>query len=234
MNLNKTEKLLAAKRKLKEFQLQKRLHAQEHSSKQNTNAKNESISQCQTNCQVTEVDKSCDQNNQYETMHTENSIQPENQLNDVNVVHKEENILNHAFSDTSNSIDAITTKVATNNSKITEKNFSILENNRDGAVSHKNGDNDTRSYLQPNLQSIENDGRCNLNITPSNGPSTVPREHLSETAEGAKVLKDDVDDCKPTDLDLKYNNQFLSTCVEEQKQIVNDLYVQLNHYVGII
>jgi len=150
----------------------------------------------------------------------------------VNVINKEENILNHTFSDTANLID--TTKITANN-EITEKSFSILENNCDDTKSHESDGKDViHSHLQLTLQSVENDGRYNLNVISSNGPSTVHREHLLEMTSETKMLKDDIGHTEPnSDLNLKCSNQFLSTSLEEQKQVVNDLYMQLGHYVSI-
>lgn len=235
MNLSKTEKLLAAKKKLKEFQLQKRLHAQDSSGKQQiANTMNESISQCQTNCQAAEVNKSGDRYNRYETKQLEISCQSENQLNSMNIMHKEENMINHAFSDTNNLTDAMTTKLVTDNSEPVENNFSILENSRNDTVSNESDDKDsTHLHLQPYLQSAENDGRHNLNVTPSNGPLTAHKKQSLEVgSEDANVH--DVTDANHSesnlDLDPKSNNQFVNTYMEEQKQIVNELYAQLRHY----
>ncbi|XP_072753851.1 golgin subfamily A member 2 isoform X2 [Anoplolepis gracilipes] len=178
MNLSKTEKLLAAKKKLKEFQLQKKLQAQEASNKQqDVNIIDESLeSQCQTSYQTIEVDKLHDQNSHNEIKHTENLELLEEHLDKLNIVHKEGN---------------------------------------------------------PDSQFMENDGRCNLNIVASNGPSTVQTEHLLEMAsEVANVLTEDADHSDPSlfDIDLKCRNQFLTTCLEEQRQLVNDLHIQVSRY----
>jgi len=112
-----------------------------------------------------------------------------------------------------------------------------LENNRDDTKSYESDDKDViHSHLQLNLQSVENDKRYNLNVISSNGASIEHKEHLSEMAsEATKMLKDDIDHSEPnSDLNLKCSNQFLSTSLEEQKQVVNDLYIQLGHYVSII
>lgn len=233
MNLSKTEKLLAAKKKLKEFQLQKRLQAQEASNKQqDTNIIDESISQCQTNCQTIEVDKSYDQNNHNEIKQTDNLIQPEGHLDKINIIHKEENVLNHAFSDTNNLINTTESdsKIATNEK--TEKNFPVLENCLENTILYESGDKDS-THLQADSQFMENDKRYNLNIVTSNGPSTVQTEHLLEMAtEVANVLTDDTDNSDPSlfDNDLKCRNQFLTTCLEEQRQLVNDLHIQVSRY----
>lgn len=232
MNLSKTEKLLAAKKKLKEFQLQKRLQAQEGSSKQqDTNIIDESISQCQTNCQTMEIDNPYDQNNHNAIKHTENLMQFEEHLDKINIVSKEVNILNHAFSDINNLIDATENKIVT--SETTEKNFSTLGNCVEYTLLYENDDKDTvHSHLQPNSQFVENNGKYNLNIVTSNGPSTVQKEHLLEMASEVANVLTDTDHSDPSlfDIDLKCRNQFLTTCLEEQKQLVNDLHVQVNRY----
>lgn len=197
-----------------------------------------SFQQCQTNCQAAEVNKSGDRYNRYETKQLEISCQSENQLNSMNIMHKEENMINHAFSDTNNLTDAMTTKLVTDNSEPVENNFSILENSRNDTVSNESDDKDsTHLHLQPYLQSAENDGRHNLNVTPSNGPLTAHKKQSLEVgSEDANVH--DVTDANHSesnlDLDPKSNNQFVNTYMEEQKQIVNELYAQLRHYVSII
>ncbi|XP_071631430.1 golgin subfamily A member 2 [Temnothorax longispinosus] len=233
MNLNKTEKLLAAKKKLKEFQLQKKLQVEESLNKQqDSNVTNKSISQCQTNCQTAKVDELCDQKNQNEVKCVEKRY--EKHIDDTDVIHKEENVINH-FDGASNLPDTIETKVTANNSKITEKSFPILESYPESAALHESGNKDgTHSRLQPDLQFVGNDGRYNLNATVSNGPSTVQKEYLLEMAsEVAHVLTDDTDHTEPPNsfnLDLNCRNQFLSSCMEEQKQLVNDLHIQVSRY----
>ncbi|KAL6444057.1 hypothetical protein ACFW04_001777 [Cataglyphis niger] len=235
MNLNKTEKLLAAKKKLKEFQLQKKLQAQEASNKQqDANIIDESISQCQTSCQTIEVDKPYDQNNDNEITQTDNLVQSEEHLDEMNIVHKEGNVLNHTFdsSDTNNLKDTTesNSKIATN--ERTEKNFPVLKNCLENTVLYESADKDS-AHLQADSQFMENDERYNLNIVASNGPSTVQTEHLLEMAsEVANVLTDDTDHSDPSlfDIDLKCRNQFLTTCLEEQRQLVNDLHIQVSRY----
>ncbi|XP_032682867.1 golgin subfamily A member 2-like [Odontomachus brunneus] len=229
MNLSKTEKLLAAKKKLKEFQLQKRLQAQEASNKpQNADVVDESISRCQTNYQSIETDKSCNQN---ETKHTENFLHSEKHMDDINAIYKEESIFN-AVSDTNNLVDTTEIKTATNNSQITEKN-SVLEYCSEENTYESSDKNATHPCLQADLQFKENDGKYKLNITPSNGPSTVQKEHLLEMAsEVANILTDDTDDNESTldNLDAKCRYQFVNTYLEEQKQLVNDLHVRISCY----
>ncbi|XP_072753850.1 golgin subfamily A member 2 isoform X1 [Anoplolepis gracilipes] len=233
MNLSKTEKLLAAKKKLKEFQLQKKLQAQEASNKQqDVNIIDESLeSQCQTSYQTIEVDKLHDQNSHNEIKHTENLELLEEHLDKLNIVHKEGNVLNHDFNDTNNLIDTTESKIT---NEIIEKNLPVLENCLENTVLYESGDKGSiHSHLQPDSQFMENDGRCNLNIVASNGPSTVQTEHLLEMAsEVANVLTEDADHSDPSlfDIDLKCRNQFLTTCLEEQRQLVNDLHIQVSRY----
>ncbi|KYQ60610.1 Golgin subfamily A member 2 [Trachymyrmex zeteki] len=229
--MSKTEKLLAAKKKLKEFQLQKKLQVQETLNKQqDLNVIDESISQCQTNCQTAEVDKLYNQKKQNEDAEK----QYEKHICSTDIMHKEENVTNH-FDDANNLPDMIETKVTTSNSEITEKSFPTLENYPETAVLHESGNKDIMySRLQSDSQYMGNDEKYNLNITASNGPSMVQKEYLLEMAsEVAHVLTDDTDHSEPPsslDFDLKCRNQFLSSCLEEQKQLVNDLHIQVSRY----
>lgn len=191
--------------------------------------------QCQTNCQTAEVDELCDQKNQNEVNCAEK--QYEKYINDTDIVNKEENVVNHF--DGANSLpDTIETKIAANNNETAEKSFPISENYPESAVLRESGNkDDTHSRLQPDLQSVENDGRYNLNVMASNGPSTVQKEYLLEMAsEVAHVLTDDTDHNESPssfNLDLNCRNQFLSSCLEEQKHLVSDLHVQVSRYVSI-
>ncbi|XP_018337063.1 PREDICTED: golgin subfamily A member 2-like [Trachymyrmex septentrionalis] len=232
MNMSKTEKLLAAKKKLKEFQLQKKLQVQETLNKQqDTNVTDESISQCQTNCQTAEVDKLYNQKKQNEVEYVEK--QYEKHIYGTDIMHKEENITNH-FDGANNLSDMIETKIATSNSEVTEKSFPTLENYPETTGLHESGNKNTiHSRLQSDSQYVGNDEKYNLNITASNGP-TVQKEYLLEMAsEVAHVLTDDIDHSEPPsslDFDVKCRNQFLSSCLEEQKQLVNDLHIQVSRY----
>lgn len=179
------------------------------------------------------MDKSYDQNSHNEIKQTDNLIQPEGHLDKINI-HKEKNVLNHAFSDTNNLINMTESdsKIATNEK--TEKNFPVLENCLENTILYESGDKDS-THLQADSQFKENDKRYNLNIVTSNGPSTVQTEHLLEMAtEVANVLTDDTDNSDPSlfDNDLKCRNQFLTTCLEEQRQLVNDLHIQVSRYVS--
>lgn len=248
---------------LKEFQLQKKLQVQETLSKQqdlNIIHTNESISQvinnveihmfctfeciivekcfqqCQTNCQTAEMDELCDQKNQNEVKCMEK--QYEKHVNDTDIIHKEENVISH-FDGASNLVDMTETKIAANSNERTEKSFPILENYSESTALHKSDNkDDMHSHLQSDLQSVGNNGRYNLNVTASNGPSTVQKEYLLEMAsEVAHALTDDIEHGElPSsfNLDLKCRNQFLSSCLEEQKQLVNDLHVQVSRYVSIL
>lgn len=180
------------------------------------------------------MDEFCDRENQNEIKCIEK--RHEKHIDDIDIIHKEENIINH-FDGANNILDASEIKVAANNSEITEKNFPVLENYLQNTL-HESGNKDgMHSHLQPDLQSVGNDGRYHLNVTSSNGPSTVQKEYLLEMAsEVAHVLTEDTDHNElPSsfNLDLKCRNQFLSSCLEEQKQLVNDLHVQVSRYVSI-
>lgn len=63
----------------------------------------------------------------------------------------------------------------------------------------------------------------------------VQKEHLLEMASAvADVLTSDSEHIDTTlDCDLMYRNQFLSSCLEEQKKIVNELHLELSNSVSI-
>jgi len=190
--------------------------------------------QCQTSCQNFEVDKFCDQSKQYEIKQTENLIQSNKHLDDTNIIDKGENVLHP--NDTNISISATKSKIASN-SDTTEKNIPTLEREEDTILYESNDKDAANLCLQPDTHLIENDGKYNLNTVSLNGSSAMQKEHLLEMAsEVANVLTDNTDHTEPTlfDLDLKCRNQFLSTCLEEQKQLVNDLHVQVSRYVSIV
>lgn len=155
-------------------------------------------------------------------------------MDDINAIHKEENIFS-AVSDTNNLVDTTEIKTATNNIQITEKN-SVLEYCPED-IYESSDKNATHPCLQADLQFKENNGKYKLNITPSNGPSTVQKEHLLEMAsEVANILTDDIDDNESTlgNLDAKCRYQFVNTYLEEQKQLMNDLHVRISCYVSIV
>lgn len=190
--------------------------------------------QCQTNCQTAEVDEVCDRGNQNEVKCTEK--RHEKHIDDTDTIRKEENVINH-FDGASNLLDA--SKVIANNSETTEKSFPILENYPENTTLLHKGDNKDgmHLHLHPDLRSMGNDERYNLNVISSNGP-TVQKEYLLEMAsEVAHVLTEDTDHSElPSsfNLDLKcQKNQFLSSCLEEQKQLVNDLHIQVSRYVSM-
>lgn len=177
----------------------------------------------------------CNQKNQNEAKCTEKRY--EKHIDDTNIVHREENVINH-FDGANNLLDTTETKVVMNNNEITEKSIP-LENCLESAVLHESDNKDSiRPHLQSESQYVENNGRYNLNVATSNGPSTVQKEYLLEMAsEVANVLTDDIDHSEPPssfDLDLKCRNQFLNSCLEEQKHLVNDLHVQVSRYVSIL
>ena len=178
------------------------------------------------------MDKLYNQKNEIEYIEK----QFEKHIYDTDIMHKEENITNHF--DANNLPDMIEIKIATSNNEVTEKSFPTLENYPETARLHESGNkNIMHSCLQSGSQYVGNDEKYNLNITASNGPSTVQKEYLLEMAsEVAHVLTDDIDHSEPSsslDFDLKCRNQFLSSCLEEQKQLVNDLHIQVSRYVSI-
>ncbi|XP_012279580.1 golgin subfamily A member 2 isoform X2 [Orussus abietinus] len=101
------------------------------------------------------------------------------------------------------------------------------------------------------ILSHENNGNCTVNV---NSPSEVEtlqlkdqhlkyigfnkfasaqKEHLMQMASAVEdVLIDNTEDSKGStlDSDLEYRNQFLVSCIEEQKQLVTELHMQVSQY----
>nr|XP_031831439.1 golgin subfamily A member 2-like isoform X1 [Nomia melanderi] len=190
MNLSKTEKLLAAKKKLREFQLHKM--AQDGSIKQ----KHHSVDI--PSSQSTEINKSdLETNNTISTLEdTANNISISDQnfqknetISADNIIHTQ-NIINHE--DSHSSVEETTKPV--------------------------------QDTIQVKLKSnIENE--IELNDFPK-----VQKEHLLEMASAvADVLTNDSEHTETTlDCDLMCRNQFLSSYLEEQKKIVNELHIELS------
>lgn len=176
------------------------------------------------------MNKPHDQNNQNETKHIEDINQSEKHLNNV---HNKETLSNHT-NDTNNLIDFSEPTIS---SEITEKDYLVSQNCIDYTGVYDSRNKDTvHSHSQTNLQSVENDGKYNLNMIPSDRSSTVKKEHSQEiNSEVANLVADATDHSEITsyNCDVKDLNQFLSTCLEEQKQLVTDLHIQASRYVSI-
>lgn len=162
-------------------------------------------------------------------------------MDNTNIIYKEDNVLNNAFGNGNNLLDVA--ENTTIHNQVAEKNFPLSENYIESTRFHESENKDDRHTFpnQPDLQFMKNDEKYKLAITPSNKTSVVQKEHLLEMAsEVANVLTDNIDHNEATTydvsnaLDLKYHNEFLSTCLQEQQQAVNDLHIQVSHYVSIV
>lgn len=77
------------------------------------------------------------------------------------------------------------------------------------------------------------DEQSNFNASTNN---FLQKEHLLQMAKTvANVLEDDkvIDQSLLNHCDLEQKNEFLTTCLEEQKKFVNQLHVQLSQSVSI-
>ncbi|CAK9822282.1 Golgin subfamily A member 2 [Anthophora retusa] len=193
MNLSKSEKLLAAKKKLREFQLNKMM--QDDSAKQKHPANDLSSSQCQNietkglNLEVT--------NNASTVKTSENSmhvVEQDLQVNEAlptDSVTISENVTNHEkLQDTSN-----------NTNKFTQDMQEMT--------------------ITPELKK-----KMDLNDFPK-----VQKEHLLEMASAvADVLTNEPEHTETSlDSDLICRNQFLSSYLEEQRKMINDLHIELSN-----
>ncbi|XP_054012091.1 golgin subfamily A member 2-like [Hylaeus anthracinus] len=193
MNLSKTEKLLAAKKKLREFQLNKMI--QDGAKKQKHHSTDLSSSQCEnegTNKSNIEV------------------------VNNTSPLETSDNNIN----------------VPGQNFQSNETMSENLMANTENSVNHTELQNSLEETVKP-TQEIQN-----TNIRPEierkmelNDFPKVQKEHLLEMASAvADVLTNDSEHVETTlDCDLMCRNQFLSSCLEEQKKIVNELHIELSN-----
>lgn len=164
--------------------------------------------------------------------HTENFQSPKH-LDDTSIIDKVKSVLNP--NDTNVLISITENEIAS--SDITEKNILTLESCvEDATLNESNDKNATNLHFQPDSHLIENNDKYNLNIAPLNGSSITQKEHLLEMASEVANVLTNTEHIEPTlfDIDLKYHNQFLNTRLEEQKQLINDLHIQVSCYVSMV
>ncbi|KOC70191.1 Golgin subfamily A member 2 [Habropoda laboriosa] len=193
MNLSKSEKLLAAKKKLREFQLNKMM--QDDSAKQSHPPIDLSSSQCQNaetnklNIEVT--------NNTSTIKTSENNIHTFEQDFQINEV------------------------VSTDSGIIAENiiNHEKLQNSLNNTTKL------TQDMQEMNLK-LELEKKIDLNDFPK-----VQKEHLLEMASAvADVLTNEPEHTETSlDSDLMCRNQFLSSYLEEQRKMINDLHIELSN-----
>lgn len=83
-------------------------------------------------------------------------------------------------------------------------------------------------------QQIES-SNANLNVANSVS-SSLQKEHLLQMADAvANVLFEEhvLDEAALNHSDLEQRNQFLMSCLEEQKRLVNQMYIQVGQYVSL-
>ncbi|CAK9807897.1 Golgin subfamily A member 2 [Anthophora plagiata] len=193
MNLSKSEKLLAAKKKLREFQLNKMM--QDDSAKQKHPANDLSSSQCQ-NAETKELNLKVT-NNASTVKTSENSMHIVEQHFQVN--------------------EALPTDSATTSENVT--NHEKLQNT-------SNNTNKFTQDIQEMTMTPELKKTMDLNDFPK-----VQKEHLLEMASAvADVLTNEPEHTETSlDSDLMCRNQFLSSYLEEQRKMINDLHIELSN-----
>ncbi|XP_076638697.1 golgin subfamily A member 2 [Colletes latitarsis] len=192
MNLSKSEKLLAAKKKLKEFQLKK---IQDGSTKQ----EHQSVDLSSSQCQNTEINKL--------------ELEAINNISTLETFENNTHVINQDF----------------------QKNETMpnsLKVNTETIVNHKESQNSVEETIKPNqeMQEINVRSEIEKKVELNNFPK-VQKEHLLEMASAvADVLTNDSEHVETTlDCDLTCHNQFLSSCLEEQKKVVNELHMELSN-----
>ncbi|KAF3424943.1 hypothetical protein E2986_09406 [Frieseomelitta varia] len=192
MNLSKSEKLLAAKKKLREFQLSKMQNNQDASIKQ----KHQSVNLLPQQYQIVKTDTS-----HLEVIPNASTAEiPENdtfavqefqknEVSSVNLVATSENAINH---------DKV----------------------------HYSAEETTNTETVQELNIPEMEKKVDLNDFPK-----VQKEHLLKMASAvADVLTNESEYAETSlDSDLICHNQFLSSYLEEQKKIVNELHIELSN-----
>lgn len=190
MNLSKTEKLVAAKKKLREFQ--------ENKLKQDGSAKRKHHSTDFLQSQNVETNVSDSKLGTISTLETcangksgSNENFQRNETPSIDAIVNTENTMNH------------------------EGSHNMVE--------------ETAIPMQEMPQVKLNSGVENK-LELSDFPK-VQKEHLLEMASAvAEVLTNDSEHPETTlDCDLMCRNQFLSSCLEEQKKIDNELYIELSN-----
>ncbi|XP_076164834.1 golgin subfamily A member 2 isoform X1 [Ptiloglossa arizonensis] len=193
MNLSKTEKLVAAKKKLREFQLSKMM--QDSSTKQ----KHQLMDSLSSQCQNVEINKS-----DFEVVNNTPTLQTTE--SNINIVgqdfQRNETIYTNLIIDTENTVNCEELQ-----NSVTKTTKPIQE-------------------MQEINLTTDIEKKVELNDFPK-----VQKEHLLEMASAvADVLTSDSEHIDTTlDCDLMYRNQFLSSCLEEQKKIVNELHLELSN-----
>ncbi|XP_076757423.1 golgin subfamily A member 2 [Xylocopa sonorina] len=194
MNLSKNEKLLAAKKKLREFQLSKMQNSQDGSAKQK-HFQDSPSSQAQ-NAETTKSN--------LEVISNTLTIEPCE--NNTHVLHQ----------------NCESNEVVPTDSVVNPENTVIPEDLQ----------NPTEDAAKPTEDVQE------INLKPEaekavdlNDFSKVQKEHLLEMASAvADVLTNETENTETSlDYDLVWRNQFLSSCLDEQKNIVNELHIELSN-----
>ncbi|CAL7950861.1 unnamed protein product [Xylocopa violacea] len=194
MNLSKNEKLLAAKKKLREFQLSKMQNTQDGSVKQK-----HFVDLPSTQVQNAETNKS-----------------------NLEVVS-----------------NTLTIEPCENNTRVLHQNFESNEVvSTDSVVNSENTINseDLQNPIEDAAKPTEDVQEVNLKPEAEksvdlNDFSKVQKEHLLEMASAvADVLTNEAENTETSlDYDLVWRNQFLSSCLDDQKNIVNELHVELSN-----
>ncbi|XP_076665638.1 golgin subfamily A member 2 [Andrena cerasifolii] len=193
MNLSKSEKLLAAKKKLREFQMNKMM--QDGCARQ----KHDSGDPLSSQCENTDSNKS-----DSEAVNSTPTLEPTSE----------------------------------NNTHVSDQNFQTnvtipadLMLDARSAINHERPQNSMEETAKSVQEHKEIDSRPEIEKTVelSDFPK-VQKEHLLEMASAvANVLTNDSEHVENNlDCDLMCRNQFLSSYLEEQKKIVNELHIELS------
>ncbi|KAG7196807.1 hypothetical protein KM043_016920 [Ampulex compressa] len=221
MGLSKTEKLLAAKKKLKEFQLNKVMHAQDSSTKACNNVLQTTLPE------VKKVVNNIQQVNQ-ELVNTSCSRHKDIEIKKFDLWHQSEaEECNKSQQDVDYTyLDVAETSSFEKHSEIDEERAlegNIIElGNRYAEEMSMPFESDGSSVRQPSI--AREPAQCPDSVI-------IQKEHLLEMASVVEdTLTCNLEEGEKLSEDLGTHNGFLTSYFEEQKQEVNTLHIQLNHY----
>uniref|UniRef100_A0A0C9RFM4 Golga2 protein n=1 Tax=Fopius arisanus TaxID=64838 RepID=A0A0C9RFM4_9HYME len=210
--MNKSEKLLAARRKLKEFQ--------QH--KLNNNHYNQEGSQLQQ------------ENTQVNLPAVPPAIQdhPMEDLNESQTSHPKN--ISHTGPPTSQS-PSPAPEPSSNLRNESPSQFVPPQISESPIPSNLNPQDHEESDPPSNTPILQN-GSLQLELNPKYSPEDSPslqKQHLLQMASqvaDALVDAENEGSSMPISSDLEYQTQFLTTCLDEQKRLVNQLHIQVSQY----
>ncbi|KAJ8679773.1 hypothetical protein QAD02_015560 [Eretmocerus hayati] len=233
------EKISAARKRLKEFQRHKKGHVDK-----NKTLENSDTSQEPNASQVTSLDSSSSttadvneyfQKNELKELFPDDTIKSRNESPDVsddlghnnisNISPMPSDVISELQLSNGHPQDSSSMDQSFTNHQLNESDIDILSK-----MHHDINQTDAGNQDFPSIQFDQS----NFNLSTSN---SLQKEHLLQMAnaiEDAVVEKHNWDEAKLSTYDLEQRNQFLTSCLEEQKKLVHQLHIQVSQYTNKI